>query len=69
MGHERVTVLNLRVEKVDPERNLLVVRGAAGPNGGLIYPFGGQDPVTRKRRGWGSGLPEAPGDAADDMQE
>jgi large subunit ribosomal protein L3 len=28
MGNERVTVQNLRVELVDPERNLLVVRGA-----------------------------------------
>jgi len=38
MGHERVTVLNLSVEKVDPERNLLVVRGAVpGPTDSLIY--------------------------------
>lgn len=38
MGHERVTVLNLRVEKIDPERNLLVVRGAVpGPANGLVY--------------------------------
>ncbi len=53
MGHERVTVLNLRVEKVDPERNLLVVRGAVpGPNGGLIYiRSAAKTRVTRKRRG------------------
>jgi large subunit ribosomal protein L3 len=37
MGHERVTVLNLQVVKVDPERNLLLIRGAVpGPRGGLI---------------------------------
>jgi large subunit ribosomal protein L3 len=37
MGHERVTVLNLEVVKVDPERNLLLVRGAVpGPKGGLL---------------------------------
>jgi large subunit ribosomal protein L3 len=37
MGAERVTVKNLRVVRVDPERNLLAVRGAVpGPNGGLL---------------------------------
>jgi large subunit ribosomal protein L3 len=37
LGHERVTVLNLRVVEADPERNLLLVRGAIpGPNGGLV---------------------------------
>src|SRR5512132_565241 len=37
MGHERVTVLNLQVVKVDAERNLLLVRGAVpGPRGGLV---------------------------------
>jgi len=37
MGHERVTVLNLQVVKVDPERNLLLVKGAVpGANGGLV---------------------------------
>jgi large subunit ribosomal protein L3 len=30
MGHKQRTVLNLRIEKVDPEKNLLLVRGA-GP--------------------------------------
>ncbi len=34
MGHERVTVKNLRVVKVDNEENLLLVRGAVpGPTG------------------------------------
>jgi len=38
MGADRVTVQNLRVEMVDPERNLLVVRGAVpGAMGGLLY--------------------------------
>ena len=37
MGNERVTVLNLRVALVDPERNLLAVRGAIpGPRGSLV---------------------------------
>jgi large subunit ribosomal protein L3 len=37
MGHERVTMLNLEVVKVDPERNLLLVRGAVpGPKRGLV---------------------------------
>ena len=37
MGHERVTVLNLEVVRVDPERNLLLVRGAVpGPKRGLL---------------------------------
>jgi len=37
MGHERVTVLNLQVVTLDPERNLLLVRGAVpGPKRGLV---------------------------------
>ena len=37
MGHERVTVLNLEVVRADPERNLLLVKGAVpGPVGGLV---------------------------------
>ena len=37
MGHERVTVKNLRVVKVDSEENLLLVRGAVpGPTGGYL---------------------------------
>lgn len=37
MGAERVTVHNLRVVKVDPDRNLLAVRGAVpGPKNGLV---------------------------------
>jgi large subunit ribosomal protein L3 len=37
MGHRRVTTLNLRVIKADPDRNLLLLRGAVpGPKGGLV---------------------------------
>jgi large subunit ribosomal protein L3 len=36
-GAERVTVRNLDVVRIDPENNLILVRGAVpGPNGGLI---------------------------------
>ncbi|SMC02918.1 large subunit ribosomal protein L3 [Sulfobacillus thermosulfidooxidans DSM 9293] len=36
-GHARVTVLRLRVERVDADRNLLLVRGAVpGPRGSLV---------------------------------
>lgn len=38
MGVDQVTVQNLVVVKVDPELNMLVVRGAVpGPKGGLVY--------------------------------
>ena len=37
LGDERVTVKNLRVLSVDPERNLVALRGAIpGPKGGLV---------------------------------
>ena len=37
MGHDRVTMLNLEVVRVDAERNLILVRGAIpGPDGGLV---------------------------------
>jgi large subunit ribosomal protein L3 len=37
MGNERVTVQNLRVLRIDPERNLLILRGAVpGPSNGLL---------------------------------
>jgi large subunit ribosomal protein L3 len=36
-GSQRVTILNLEIVQADPERNLLLVRGAIpGPNGGLV---------------------------------
>ena len=37
MGHERVTVQNLRVVSVDPDRNLILIKGAVpGPTNGLL---------------------------------
>lgn len=37
MGSERVTVKNLKVFKVDPEKNLLIVKGAIpGKKGGIL---------------------------------
>jgi large subunit ribosomal protein L3 len=36
-GHEQVTTLNLEVVQSDPERNLLLIKGAIpGPNGGVV---------------------------------
>ena len=38
MGAEQVTIQNLDVVKVDPELNMIAVRGAIpGPNGGIVY--------------------------------
>ena len=38
MGNVRTTTLNLEVVEGDPERNLLLVKGAVpGPNGGLVF--------------------------------
>jgi large subunit ribosomal protein L3 len=38
MGAEKVTVQNLDVVKVDPELNMIAVRGAIpGPKGGIVY--------------------------------
>ena len=37
LGGERVTTLGLKVVRVEPERNLIMVRGSVpGPNGGLV---------------------------------
>jgi large subunit ribosomal protein L3 len=37
MGTAQVTIKNLQVVSVDPEQNLLLIRGAVpGPNGGLV---------------------------------
>ena len=37
MGHERVTIQNLKVLRVDTERNLLMIEGSVpGPNKGLV---------------------------------
>ena len=36
-GHERVTIKNLKIVKVDTERNVLLIKGAIpGPKGGLV---------------------------------
>jgi len=38
MGNERVTMMNLTVVKVDPERNLLLIKGAVpGPKGRVVF--------------------------------
>jgi large subunit ribosomal protein L3 len=45
MGGDRVTVKNLQVVKVDPEQNLLYVRGAVpGPKNGYLT-------IKRAKRG------------------
>ena len=37
VGHERVTTLNLEVVEADPERELILIKGALpGPTGGLV---------------------------------
>jgi large subunit ribosomal protein L3 len=37
MGNDRVTILNLEVVESDPERGILLLRGAVpGPRGGLV---------------------------------
>lgn len=37
MGHDQVTVKNLKIEKIEPEENLIYIHGAIpGPNKGLI---------------------------------
>jgi large subunit ribosomal protein L3 len=49
MGHERVTAQNLEVVRVDPERNLLFVKGAVpGPTKGLLMV---RHAVKARRRG------------------
>ena len=51
MGHERVTVQNLRVVRVDPERNLVAVRGAVpGPKNGLVTISVARKNKVRKAR-------------------
>jgi large subunit ribosomal protein L3 len=49
LGHRRVTTLNLRVIKADPERNLLLIRGAIpGPKGALVMI---RSAIRLRRRG------------------
>ncbi len=50
MGNERVTVLNLEVVEADPERNLLLLKGAIpGPAGGLVMVRGSVKTGEAKR--------------------
>jgi len=52
LGHDRVTVRNLRVLGVDKDENLLVVEGSVpGPNGGYIVINKAKKP-PRERRGF-----------------
>jgi large subunit ribosomal protein L3 len=52
MGHDRVTVRNLRLLGVDKEDNLLVVEGSVpGPNGGYLVITKAKKP-PRERRGF-----------------
>jgi large subunit ribosomal protein L3 len=38
MGHERSTAQKIKILKIDPEANLLVLHGSVpGPNGGYVY--------------------------------
>ncbi len=49
MGDDRVTVQNLKVALVDPERNLLAIRGAVpGPRSGLVLVRDAVKKVPRK---------------------
>ncbi len=51
MGHQRVTVRNLEIVKIDPEENLLLVRGAVpGPNGGYLVIRKSKTKTPRKVR-------------------
>src|SRR6516225_4804244 len=52
LGHDRVTVRNLRVLGVDKDENLLVVEGSVhGPNGGYVVINKAKKP-PRERRGF-----------------
>ncbi len=52
MGHEKVTVRNLRVLGIDKDENLLVIEGAVpGPDGGYLMISKSKKP-PRERRGF-----------------
>ena len=52
MGNEQVTVQNLDVVQVDPELNMLVVRGAVpGPRSGLVYVTSSTKNKKKRRSG------------------
>jgi large subunit ribosomal protein L3 len=49
MGNARTTILNLEVVGVDPERNILLIRGAIpGPSGGLVMVRSAVKAAVRK---------------------
>ena len=54
MGVDQVTVQNLDVVKVDPELNMIVVRGAVpGPKGGIVYLKNTVKTILEKQAGAG----------------
>lgn len=56
MGVDQVTVQNLDVVQVDPELNMLVIRGAIpGPKGGLVYVKSSAK-VAPVKKGEGAGI-------------
>jgi len=57
MGVDQVTVQNLDVVKVDPELNMIVVRGAVpGPKGGIVYLKSTVKTIVEKQAGAGISL-------------
>ena len=52
MGHQRVTVQNLEIVEADPDRSLILVRGAVpGPRGGVVMiKQRSKDAAPRKRK-------------------
>ena len=52
MGVDQVTVQNLDVVKVDPEMNMIVLRGAVpGPKGGIVYIRSTVKKIVEKQAG------------------
>lgn len=51
MGHERVTVQNIKVAAVHPEENLILLEGSVpGPRNGLVYLSPSVKKATAKRK-------------------
>jgi large subunit ribosomal protein L3 len=51
MGDEQVTVENLRVVRIDPERQVIVVEGAIpGTRGGLVYVTTAKKKMNKKKK-------------------
>jgi large subunit ribosomal protein L3 len=54
MGVDQVTVQNLDIVKVDPELNMIVIRGAIpGPKGGIVYIKNTAKTIIEKKGGAG----------------